>query len=239
MATAKKKDVIEIKALKMTHCPIKIIGDTPLIVHKWSFKAMMEMLDGDKFKRKIPRNPAAETAASLYWMDPERDPFPCLPYTMIDGGFKMYEDLLEKYIAYTEDDFERDAQGARFGFPATAIKKAAIATVYRNGMSKDKVSLQGAFFIDGEGEDQLIEIKSDFPVTRQDYVRVGIGSADIRYRPQFNNWSIDFIVKFNENGILKMKDICTMISMGGQLNGIGEWRTEKGGQYGAFHLDTV
>ena len=106
-----------------------------------------------------------------------------------------------------------------------------------NEMSKDKVSLQGAFFLLGEGEHQLVEIKSPaIPVIRQDNVRVGMGSADIRYRPHFENWSIDLTVRFNENGKLKIADIFNIINLGGQTNGIGEWRTEKGGQYGAFHI---
>lgn len=240
MAAAKKTEIIEIKPLRLMETPITIVGDTPLVVHKWSFKALMEMLGDSKLKKKIPRNPAAEVAASLYWMDEEKDPFPALPYTMIDAGLKMYEELLEKYAAYTEEDFARDARGARFGFPATAIKKAAISTVYRNGMSKDKVSLQGAFFLVGEGENQLVEIKSPaLPSVRQDYVRVGMGSADIRYRPQFENWSIDVIAKYNANSTIQLRDVFNMINLGGQLNGIGEWRTEKGGTYGSFHVKTV
>lgn len=234
---AKKTEIIEIKPLKLEETPITIVGDTPLVVHKWSFKALMEMLGDSKLKKKIPRNPAAEVAASLYWMDEDRDPFPALPYTMLDGGIKMYEELLEKYTAYTEDDFIRDAQGARFGFPATAIKKAAIATVFRQGMSKDKVSLQGTFFLVGEGENQLVEIKSDsLPSVRQDYVRVGMGSADIRYRPQFDNWSITVTARYNANSTIKLKDVFNMINLGGHINGIGEWRVERGGTYGSFHV---
>lgn len=235
----KKQEVIEIKPVSMDIAPLTIIGETPLVVHKWSFKAMMEMLGDKKLKKKIPRNPAAEVAASLYWMDEERDPFPALPYTMIENGMGMYEALLEKYEAYTEEDFIRDAQGARFGFPVTAIKKAAIATVFRNGMSKDKVSLQGTFFLSGEGENQLVEIKSPtLPIVRQDYVRVGMGSADIRYRPQFDKWSMDISVKYNSNSTLALKDVFNMIHMGGQLNGIGEWRIEKGGIFGSFRVGT-
>jgi len=47
--------------------------------------------------------------------------------------------------------------------------------------------LQGAFFIDGVGEEQLAEVKGDKPHIREDMVRVGMGSADIRYRGEFDN----------------------------------------------------
>lgn len=236
MAT-KKQEIVEIKPVEMTSTSLTIVGDTPLIVHKWSFKALMEMLKDKRLEKKIPRNPVAEVAAALYWMDEGKDPFPALPFTIMDNGQKVYEQLIEKYKEYTEEDFQRDAAGARFGFPVTAIKKAAISSAYRNEMSKDKVSLQGAFFLCGEGEQQLVEINSpSIPVIRQDNVKVGMGTADIRYRPHFENWSIDLTVRFNVNGKLKVSDIFNIINLGGQTNGIGEWRIEKGGQYGTFHI---
>lgn len=236
MAT-KKSEIIEIKPVEMESTVLTIVGETPLIVHKWSFKALGEMLKIKTLEKKAPRNPVAEVAAALYWMDADRDPFPALPFTMMENGTKIYEEMLEKYTAYTEEDFQRDAAGARFGFPVTAIKKAAISAAYRNELSKDKVSLQGAFFLNGDGEQQLVEIKSPaIPIIRQDNVRVGMGTADIRYRPHFENWSIDLVVRRNKNGKLKMSDVFNIIDLGGQTNGIGEWRTEKGGQYGAFRI---
>lgn len=236
----KKAEVVEIRSINMNTINLKIVGDTPLIVHAWSFKALMELYKFDSgLKKKLPRNPVAEVASALYWMDAEKNPFPRLPFTMMSNGKDEYRKLLDKYVGYTEDDFIRDATGARFGFPVTAIKQAGINTVYRNEMSKNKVSLQGAFFIDGEGEEQLVEIKSPgIPNIRQDSVKVGQGSADLRYRPQFDEWSIDLSVRYNANGKLSVTDVVNMINLGGQLNGIGEWRIEKGGQYGSFHVAT-
>ncbi len=239
MAT-KKTEVVEIRPVKMDVVKVKIVGDTPLIVHAWSFKALMELFKFDiGLKKKLPRNPVAEVAASLYWMDEERNPFPKLPFTLMANGKEEYRKLLDKYQSYTEEDFMRDAAGARFGFPATAIKKAAINAVYRGEMSKNKVSLQGSFFIEGEGEDQLVEIHApNMPDIRQDNVKVGKGSADIRYRPQFDTWSIDLTIRYNVNGSMSIDNIINAINLGGQLNGIGEWRVEKGGQYGIFRIAT-
>lgn len=240
MAT-KKSEVIEIRPVEMRNTKLKIVGETPLIVHRWSFKALMELYKFDSgLAKKLPRNPVAEMASSLYWMDAEKDPFPRLPFTMMSNGREKYRELLTKYVNYTEEDFIRDATGARFGFPATAIKQAGISTVYRNEMSKDKVSLRGAFFIDGYGEEQIVEINSpSIPSIRQDNVKVGMGTADIRYRPQFNEWSIDLSIRYNKNGKLSLSDIVNMINLGGQLNGIGEWRIEKGGQFGIYHVETT
>ena len=35
---------------------------------------------------------------------------------------------------------------------------------------------------------------------------------------------------------MTIENIINAINLGGQLNGIGEWRIEKGGQYGSFHV---
>lgn len=236
----KKEEVVEIRPVEMNTVKVKIVGDTPLIVHAWSFKALMELYKFDAgLKKKLPRNPVAEVAAALYWMDADRDPFPKLPFNLMSNGKEEYRKLLDKYVSYTEEDFARDTAGARFGFPVTAIKQAAINAVYRNGMYKNKVSLQGAFFIEGEGENQLVEIKTPTPpVIRQDNVKVGMGSADLRYRPQFDTWCIDLIVRHNATGKLSLSDVINAISIGGCLNGIGEWRVEKDGQYGLYHVAT-
>ena len=122
--------------------------------------------------------------------------------------------------------------GARFGFPSTGLKQAAISAVYRMGWSKDKVSWRGAFFIEGE----MLEIKSDTPEIREDMVRVGMGTADIRYRGQLNNWSTEFNLTYNVNGQYDLDAIVTAINAGGLLCGIGEWRPEKDGDFGRFHV---
>ena len=38
MATAKKAEVVEIKPVELRTVTLKIVGDTPLIVHAWSEK---------------------------------------------------------------------------------------------------------------------------------------------------------------------------------------------------------
>ena len=105
------------------------------------------------------------------------------------------------------------------------------------GWAKDKVSLRGAFFIDGD-ENGMIEIHSDAPKMREDMVKVGMGTADIRYRGEFDNWSADLTVSFNVNGNYSLENIVNIINAGGYICGVGEWRPEKDGQYGMFHIAT-
>lgn len=221
MAFAKKtEEVIEIKPVEEVMVKVRIVGDSPLIVHKWSEKAKKEMLDSQQGKKagkkKDPKDPVKDFIDAAYWIEGE---------PAVD----------EK----TEEGFEKAVRnGARFGFPAVAVKKAAVSAAYRNGWSKDKVSVQSSFFIDTvDGE--LIEICGDAPVMREDMVRVGMGTADLRYRPEFKNWYSDITIRYNKNGIYSLDKIINMINLGGYACGLGENRVEKGGLNGKFHIDTA
>lgn len=217
MAT-KNVEIIEIRPIEIKKTTIRIIGDTPLIMHAWSEKAKREMLDKQMKKTKSSareaKNPVEDFVRSMYWLTP-------MPTDMTEDGF-------EKAIA----------DGARFGFPVTAFKQAAISAAYRMGWAKDKMSMRGAFFIDGD-EQQMIEIHSDTPVMREDMVKVGMGTADIRFRGEFRNWWADMTISYNANGQHTLEQIINIINAGGYVCGVGEWRPERDGQYGMFHVESV
>ena len=215
MATSKSVEVIEIRPIEVKRATVRIVGDTPLIMHAWSEKAKREMLEKQmkvtKTKAKAAKDPIEDFVRSMYWKTP-------MPTDMTQAGF-------ERAIS----------EGARFCFPVTAIKQAAISAAFRMGWAKDKMSMRGAFFIDGD-ENQMIEIHSDPPVLREDMVKVGMGTADIRYRGEFRNWYADLVVSYNANGTYSLEQIVNIINAGGYACGIGEWRPERDGQYGMFHV---
>lgn len=215
MATSKSVEVIEIRPIEVKRATVRIVGDTPLIMHAWSEKAKREMLEKQmkvtKTKAKAAKDPIEDFIRSMYWKTP-------MPTDMTQTGF-------ERAIS----------EGARFCFPVTAIKQAAISAAFRMGWAKDKMSMRGAFFIDGD-ENQMIEIHSDPPVLREDMVKVGMGTADIRYRGEFRNWYADLVVSYNANGMYSLEQIVNIINAGGYACGIGEWRPERDGQYGMFHV---
>lgn len=217
MAT-KNVELIEIRPIEIQKTTIRIVGDTPLIMHAWSEKAKREMLDKQMKKTKSAAREAKNTVEdfvrSMYWLTP-------MPTDMTEDGF-------EKAIA----------DGARFGFPVTAFKQAAISAAYRMGWAKDKMSLRGAFFIDSD-ENQMIEIHSDTPVMREDMVKVGMGTADIRYRGEFRNWYADIVISYNKNGQHTLEQILNILNAGGYVCGVGEWRPERDGQNGMFHVESV
>ena len=219
---ANKTEIVAIRPIEIVRVPIHIEGDTPLIMHAWSVKAKQMMLDAQmgkaKGKQKPKKSPAEDFIESMYWLDGK----PKLTDSMSE------EQKMDAYINAVQN-------GARFGFPVTAFKQAAISAAYRMGWSKDKVSLRGAFFIESDDEG-MIEIKSDAPVMREDMVRVGMGTADIRFRGQFDHWSADLIISYNTNGPYDLESIINIINAGGYVCGVGEWRPEKDGQYGQFHV---
>jgi hypothetical protein len=121
------------------------------------------------------------------------------------------------------------AQG-RFGFPVVAFKAAAIgACRFIDGMKMTEA--RGAFHIVGE----MAEIEGS-PDMREDMVRVGMGTADIRYRGEFKKWATTLLVRFNATAF-SPSQVINLLNTGGFTQGIGEWRPERGGSYGMFHVE--
>ena len=216
MATKKSTtEVIEIRPIEIKKVTVRVVGDTPLIMHAWSEKAKRMMLEAQmgvaKGKKKEAKNPVDDFIRSMYWLTPMPE----------DGTMESFEEAI--------------ANGARFGFPVTAFKQAAISAAYRMGWAKDKMSMRGAFFIDSD-ENGMIEIHSDTPEMREDMVKVGMGTADIRYRGEFKNWYADLTISYNANGQYSLENIVNIINAGGYVCGVGEWRPERDGQNGMFHV---
>lgn len=214
---AKKEiEVLTITGLDIKEVPIKIVGDTPLIVHAWSEKAKRMMLDAQmkatKTKAKELRDPYDDFIQSMYW---------------IEG----------KPEVSTPEAFEESVKnGAKWGFPVGAIKMAGNAAAYRLGWVKNQMELRGSYFLKSEYGD-MARIISDEPVMREDMVRVGMGSADLRYRAEYDNWSMDLILEYNASGNMTLEQIVNVINAGGYVCGLGEWRPEKDGINGRYHIE--
>lgn len=196
-------EAIGIPQMDVRGITITLIGDSPLICHKWSDKAKREMLD-KQMKRaktaKAAKNPWHDFCESLYWI-----------------------------TTMPENPTPEDIQNASFGFPAVAFKAAAVdACSQIDGVTK--VLARGAFHIIGE----MLEINGK-PELREDMVRVGMGTADIRYRGEFKNWSVKVPIRYNA-AVLSSEQIVNLANTAGFAVGVGEWRPQKDGSYGMFHV---
>lgn len=210
MAVQKKEVGLELPALNIQLMEIVVCGDSPLIVHAWSEKAKREML-GKQMKQakgaKEAKSPESDFAASLY--------------RMADGGY---------------------------GFPSVAFKNAAV-TAGTSVSGITKIAARQAFHILGEDADvqgafdgavsrqNLVRINGGEPRMREDMVRVGMGTADLRYRGEFVDWHAKLLVRYNGN-VLSEAQILNLINTAGFAVGVGEWRPEKDGQSGMFHVAT-
>lgn len=123
--------------------------------------------------------------------------------------------------------FYRTSTGA-YGFPAIGVK-AAMISACRFADLKMTIA-RGAFHIDAE----MVEVIGE-PRPREDMVRVGMGTADIRYRPEFPEWRVPVTLKINAAAI-SAEQVANLLNIAGFGVGIGEWRPERNGQYGRFHV---
>lgn len=215
MATAKKAAqatektmVFDLPEINIQFLTVTVIGDSPLIVHKWSEKAKKEMLDKQMKKAsagKKAKDPWMDYCESMYWLD-----------------------------GMPENPTEEDVAQARFGFPAVAFKACAIDAAYQQGVIEKKTTARGAFHL----MDEMVEIQGH-PQMREDMVRVGgiSKTADIRYRGEFPDWRATLNIRYNANAI-SPEQILNMLNVGGFACGLGEWRPEKDGSYGTFHVMT-
>jgi hypothetical protein len=190
---AQTETAIVLPKINLQQIKLRIVGDSPLIVHAWSKKAKTQMLDKQMKKAK-----GAKEAK-----DPERD----------------YQESM-----YRMED------GTTPAFPAVAFKSAAVdACSHIEGVTK--VEARGAFHIIGD----MIPIKGK-PSMREDMVRIGMGTADIRFRAEFRQWAVELHIRFNAN-VLSAEQVVNLFNTGGFAIGVGEWRPQTNGSFGMFHVE--
>lgn len=188
-----------------------LVGDTPLITHAWSEKARRQMLE------KQVKAPKAGKEAR----DPDSD-FVASLYEMGDGGY---------------------------GFPAMGVKNCILSAAHKDkGVARSNVTT--ALWLDADMvrtrpalagaicDMPLIRIHGGAPEMREDMVKVGAGlrkTATLAYRAQFTVWALKVTGRFN-SAVLNSEQLAFLIREAGMAAGIGEWRSERRGMFGAFHL---
>ena len=68
-------------------------------------------------------------------------------------------------------------------------------------------------------------------------VTIGMGTADLRYRAEYPEWYMELVLEYDKNDAFRLEDIINFIDYGGYCNGIGEWRPEKDGLFGQYHVE--
>lgn len=123
------------------------------------------------------------------------------------------------------------------GFPTLAFKAATVgAGRHFNGVTmtalRQALHFQGVTIETGELLTRL-DVQSG-PVMREDMVRVGMGTADIRYRAMYPEWGAELLVSYFPN-LIDVESVLALVDAGG-MAGVGEWRPEKDGAFGTYEV---
>jgi hypothetical protein len=183
-----------------------------LITHSWSEKARLDMLR-KQVKAVAPSGRQAR--------DPEED-FANSLYGLADGVY---------------------------GFPTTAVKLALLSAAHQDkGVAKTAVlaniwldcqmykvrpALAGAVC-----DMPLTRIYGSKPEMREDMVRVGQGlqkTSTLAYRAQFSIWAARITGRFNPTQV-PPEALAYLFDEAGRACGLCDWRNEKKGVFGSFHL---
>lgn len=129
----------------------------------------------------------------------------------------------------------RDSEG-NYAIPGMALKRALITAAHKD-LGVEKTLVRKAVFIIITDPSGVIPLDTySEPWMREDVMRVGVGSTDLRYRPQFDEWSV--VVKFEIDAeLLTEQDLISLIDRAGFGTGILEGRPEVGRDFGRFRVD--
>lgn len=162
---------------------------------------------------------------------------------MLDAmqGKKKVKTIRDPQADY-EEAFYRwhdDATGeSGYGFPTIAFKAATVSAARLYDKSVAMTQLRQQLFFRGIlGDDgQQVAVIEGEPTMREDVVRLGMSSTDLRYRPTFNSWRTVLEVTYIASSISRAS-VLSLIDAGGLTVGVGEWRPEKRGDFGTFAID--
>ncbi len=201
------------KDANYTNFGLWCVGETPLITHAWSQKAKTEMLQKQAKAAKAGRDAR----------DPEAD-FQNSLYDLPDGGF---------------------------GFPATGLKNAILSAAHKD-KGVPRTALQSALWVDHEivsvrpalagaiCDMPMLRIYGSQPQMREDMVRVGamVKTSTLAYRGQFSDWALHVTGRVNTDTV-SLEQLVFLIRDAGSTIGLGEWRNERKGVFGAFRIAGV
>jgi hypothetical protein len=129
-------------------------------------------------------------------------------------------------------------EDGQHGFPTLGFKAATVTgsgRLFGKSVKMTELRIAMSFIPDGLGNlgDQLTIIHGE-PSMREDMVRVGMGTADIRYRAEYRDWSARLRIEYVPH-MINLESIVALVDAGGS-NGVGEWRPEKDGVNGTYEV---
>lgn len=144
-----------------------------------------------------------------------------------------------------EDDFEAATWrlDGGYGFPVVAFKAATIGAARYYGKAISMTELRQLIFFRGElsvdvPPQALVRLDCKEPTMREDYVRLSGSTTDLRYRPEFSDWSAVLDITYVTSS-LSRESLLSLVDAGG-MGGVGEWRPagkRSSGDFGTYRID--
>jgi len=208
-----KEQTISVPEPSITTVKLMLVGTNSIIQHKWSEKAKRQILEKQQKKaekKKEIRDPTAEFESSLYIFEKGK-------FKYAEGGFPME-------VKFT----------GKFGIPSVWIKKAIVDSC-RNVNGLPMTIARGSVFVKSV-KDDMIPVTYDRLVMREDMVRIGLGSSDLRYRGELQGWSANVELVINSD-VLSVEQVLNLVKIAGFSCGLGEWRPQRSGDFGTFEVE--
>lgn len=144
----------------------------------------------------------------------------------------------------TKRNPEEEASAAMYtledGTPALPMLsfKAALISAAHKDLGIEKTLVRKSVFLPADAYEAglLAPLDASEPVIREDIVKVGANQTDLRYRPEFREWSCKVTIQIDAD-LLDEQDLINLVNRAGFSVGIGEWRPEKDGEFGRFEFD--
>jgi len=228
-APIEKEVKVEIPAPNIKTMKVEIIGTSPIIYHKWTQKAkemiLKKQMKDPEANKRTPRDPEGEFRASFYYDKDEELAFPSgnIKQAMV-GAVRNLEGVTMTLIRGAVFTLGDEEGLIKLLYKRKPIKLSKKLKMY-NGESKSDIIIGTDPAFPG-----IVEI-------REDMVRVMGGGADVRFRGQVKDWTMEFLVRFNAD-VLSASQVLNLLQTAGFSCGLGEWRPEKNGDYGTFEIAT-
>jgi len=169
---------------------------------------------------------------------------PYMPEPMDMAVLEKYNKIKSKQ-SYTKDDISEEekvkakfyyTEDEHFGIPARAIYNSMIRAssylfdIKQGGMRNIK---EGVTLV---GDILPLKFKKQKVVTHWGRTSGMKGSPRKIMRNAFENWSVEVTIQFNKAN-LSAEQIINVLNWAGFHIGVGGFRKEKTGNFGAFHID--
>jgi len=134
-----------------------------------------------------------------------------------------------------------DQEKGVHGLPVSMFKRCTVnSTVFfEKKVSKvlfNTLWFKGQHIIDGL---DLVELKFKKVWCREDVISVNSTSQNkakgLTHRPCYEDWSCELSVKYASD-LIKLDMLINLLNAAGTLVGVGNWRPERGGDFGQFKV---